>query len=185
MFYLLFIPAFFISCLMIVHLQRLKKHDLVLYRFCQVRRESMQFLRNNWEDLPREEYIALRKLLKILNTTINRYNDHKTVLFNLRRFVERVREFEYFSKKVEQTEIPKTVEIQQLYKKTSISFLYGFFAYTPLIKSEIFIKISLIIISFLTMLGVKKINDFIDPIVESIINVRKQAHDLGICDSTH
>ncbi|MCK5228641.1 MAG: hypothetical protein KAR13_00145 [Desulfobulbaceae bacterium] len=180
MFYLLFIPTFFVSILMVIHLRNLKKHDIVLYKFCQVRRESMQFLRNNWEDLPREEYLALRKLLSVLNTTINRYNDHKTVLFNLRRFIEEVKEFDSFSKKVASTEMPKTDEIQQLYIATSKSFLYGFFAYTPLIKSEIFVKISIIIISLLTLVGIEKFNNSIHQIVESINNAREQAHDLGV-----
>lgn len=180
MFYLLFIPSFFASILMIVYLKNIKKHDIVLYKICQVRRDSMQLLRNNWQGMSKEDYLALRKLLDILNSTINSYNEHKIVLFNLRRFFEHVKRYDSFSKEIEPTEMPKNGEIQALYTATFKSLLYGFFAYTPLIKSEIFVKISFLILSLITLLGIEKFNNSIHQLVESITNAREQAHDLGV-----
>jgi hypothetical protein len=140
----------------------------------------MQFLRNHGENLPLEEYLALRKLLGILNTTINRYNDHKMILFNLRRFIEQIKEFDHFSKEAKPVKVSKNKEIQQLYIATSKSFLYGFFTYTPLIKSEIFVKISIAIIGLLALLGIEKLNNSMHQIVASITNAREQANNLGV-----
>lgn len=180
MFYLLLIPFSFVSVLLIIHLKNLKKHDAVLYKFCQVRRESMQFLRANWSNLPKKEYIALRELLETLNATIHRYNEHKTVLFNLRRFIEHIKEFDSFSKKIEPIEKPETKEIRQFYLDTSRSFLYGFFAYTPLIKSEILVKLVIMIFGVFTLLGINKFSRSIEHIANSINNAREQAHNLGV-----
>ena len=180
MLYLLLIPFSFVSLLVILHLRNIKRHDVVLYKFCQVRRESMQFLRNNWESLPKKEYVALRELLETLNTIINKYNEHKAVLFSLGRLIKHIKEFNSFSKKIQPVEAPETEEIRQFYLETSKSFLYGFFAYTPLIKSKIFVKVVVVVLKVSTSLGINKFNRSIEHITDSINNARETAHNLGV-----
>ncbi|MGR3985377.1 MAG: hypothetical protein OD817_09070, partial [Gammaproteobacteria bacterium] len=65
-----------------------KKHDDVLFPFCQLRRDINRFLYENVLDgaraISREEYASVRGLLKVVDVTIRNYNRHKTAMFNLR-----------------------------------------------------------------------------------------------------
>ena len=70
----------------IISLRELKKHDEHLFRFCELRRESIKLLYEERDALGRNDYIALREMLGALNVTINNYRNHKTAIFNLRRF---------------------------------------------------------------------------------------------------
>lgn len=84
MFYVLIIPAFIMSLFMIVHLLSIKRHDKVLFQLCHIRREVMSLLRDDNFDMPRDDYISLRRLLDALNINIHHYKKHKSLLFNFR-----------------------------------------------------------------------------------------------------
>ena len=73
-FYILMIPVLFFSVLMIIHLRRLKKHDEVLYTFCQNRREIMFMIREENFALSKKDYFDLRKLAEVNNKTIRHFN---------------------------------------------------------------------------------------------------------------
>ena len=66
---------------MISQLRSLKKHDKALYRFCELRRKIMSYLREKNENIPEHDYYLLRELLDNLNDTIHDFNNHKKSLF--------------------------------------------------------------------------------------------------------
>ncbi len=138
-FYLLFVPSALLSIVMIAYLRGLKKHDTILYSLCQCRRDIIQFLWENRETLTREEYLAVRKLLVTMNHVINRYNSHKTIIFNLRKLVERARKIESFSR--QPMSLPDNEEIKCLYFCSFLAYCQGFLAYTPLIRSELAVRV--------------------------------------------
>ena len=180
MFYLTITPVLILSLCMIVYLRDMKKHDHVLYKVCQVRRDSMCYLRENWENLDKTDYIALRRLVEALNMVISNYNDHKTILFNLRKFKNFIREYKSFSKEVESIPTPQNEEIKIIYNSAWIAFFSGFFAYTPLIRSEVAMRAILLITTILSKLGVRYINNSARQTIETISNIKKQAHNYGV-----
>ena len=181
MYYATIIPVLILSFYMVIYLSSLSKHDKVLYKICQVRRDAMDFLRNDWDSMSKEDYISTRKLIGSLNITINNYNTHKTVLFNLRKFVAYVKEYESFSKEVEKIEPPKNEKIRELHKSAFIAFLHGFFSYTPLIKSELAMRGFVLLLSISAKLGIKQINASTRQIQETINSARERADQLGVC----
>ncbi len=130
-FYFLIIPVLIGSCYMIWRLRRMAKHDRVLFRFCQNRRDIMAIIRGRNFDLPREDYIALRELLEVTNNTIHEYNVHKTSLFDFRKFIRDAQRLNSIRRKMEELDNMNT-DVAHLYHKFGLSMLYAFFTYTRL-----------------------------------------------------
>lgn len=85
-YYIFMTPVLLMIVAMILRLRALKKHDKVLYAFCQLRRDTMSLIREHNYDLCRQDYIALRDIEDGLSDTIHDYNMHKVYLFNFRKF---------------------------------------------------------------------------------------------------
>src|SRR6266702_1750215 len=91
-FYFLIIPSLVVLALVCLDLCRIKKHDKVLYRFCQIRRESMSFLRKKGFSLSVHDYTVLKEMLDGLDITIHNYNACKCKVFNYRNFTSKLAE---------------------------------------------------------------------------------------------
>lgn len=156
-FYVAVIPVFAVMLCMILHLHHVRKHDLVLYRFCQIRRDLMRYLRQNGYEMNGGDYAAARQLLVALNHIIHDYNLHKSALFNGRQFFRFLHEYDNSSQKVE---VVKTdnVKIASLRSEASAALTKAFFVYTPLFKHEIFLKLSIFSLSIVALLGIRKVN---------------------------
>ena len=77
MLYIAIAPVLIYSLFIIHKFNKLKKHDTVLYRFCQIRRNIMKLLRDNYLDLTVDSYKTLRNLLRNINLAIHDYNNLK------------------------------------------------------------------------------------------------------------
>jgi len=74
------------------------KHDKYLYKFCQLRREIMSYLRINHDVLSKTEYQATKQILDVLNIAINLYSKNEASnLFNIRKFAKFVSETKHLS----------------------------------------------------------------------------------------
>jgi hypothetical protein len=135
-FYALVTPPLLASIYMLFHLRRLKKHDKVLYRFCQLRRETMSLIRKGNFDLKLEDYIALRQLLEKTSETIHDFNNCKVSLFNIRNYSIQV----HRAKSLEETSVERAPEIQELTGQYALAMLVAFFTFTPFIKSELVLR---------------------------------------------
>lgn len=179
MFNLLIILSLVSLIFMAYHLRVLRKHDTVLYRICQVRRDTIAFLDAEWQTLTKGEYMATRQLLYALNLTINNYKNHKCVLFNIRRLRKYAREYHKFHNQMNQIDIPLDGPIRELFDKAVYAFLYGFFAYTPLIRSEVALHILRMIVKAFPFPSFGK-----DPVtintVDTMFEINKQAHQYGV-----
>ncbi len=148
-FYALITPPLLASVCMLFYLRRLKKHDKVLYRFCQLRRDTMSQIRERNFDLRVEDYVALRQLLDRTSETIHDFNNCKVSLFNIRNYSIQV----HRAKSLEETSVERAPEIQELTGRYALAMLVAFFTFTPLIKSELVLRGLPFILKFLASIS--------------------------------
>jgi hypothetical protein len=136
LFYALITPPLLASIYMLFYLRRLKKHDKVLYRFCQLRRDAMSKIRESNFDLKFEDYVALRQLLDRTSETVHEFNNCKVSLFNIRNYSVQV----HRAKSLEETSVQRAPEVQELTSRYALAMLVAFFTFTPFIKSELVLR---------------------------------------------
>lgn len=140
-------------------LKKTERHDKHLYRLCQVRREAMHLLINEYDTLPYKEAIALRKDIKGLNTIIGKYSTHKTHFFNFRLFISRLQKLKSFELKQESANIENEKVIDL--RRKSMAVIFGaFLDYTPFLRHEIVIRVCIVFISVAVKAGVQSLREF-------------------------
>ena len=119
--------------------KEMQKHDRVLFPFCQLRRDVMHFLYmnviENTDSLSPSEYKFVRRLLDGLDVTIHNYNQHKTLMFNVRKIAEYLKMYRKVSKAALET--PDHPEIREFHVRIHRLLVAAFLAYTPLIRWEL------------------------------------------------
>ncbi len=154
MFYIIAVLIAVFLVYQILALRELKKHDEHLYRFCELRRDAIKLLYEKRDDLSRNDYVALRKLLKALNVTINNYQKHKTIIVNFRRFVAYARELKALDKNAGNIST-NNEDIKILNYRLHHTVCLAFLAYTPFLKSEILAKVVVGVLNACVEMGVK------------------------------
>ena len=151
--YLAIFPSLVLCFLALVYLHYVRKHDLILFRFCQIRREMMSLLRERGTELSKQDYNALRFFLKGINNLVQRYSVHKFNMLNARAFAAWARKN---AKLLEESEaIPKSndEQIQILQMRTNIAIALGFFAYTHFLRFEVTVMVLAHLSKFVGRLG--------------------------------
>lgn len=137
-FFWLLVGIFCVTAIpMAMSIQQMRKHDQILFKICQLRRECFQFMREQDAHLTRNDYISMRLLIKILNFTIKRYGDYKTVLFDYRMYYKYFKDNERSFHRTAKVLHTDNEEVMALFKKFRICLFDAFFTFTPLLKSEI------------------------------------------------
>lgn len=128
-----------------IWLWRIARYDRMLFPFCQLRRDMMRFLRehmpNESNALTRKEYESTLRLLEVLSTIIHNYSQHKTTLFNLRKVAKLLRKYRDVMKKIEPIQTTENKQIQIFHNRFAVCSAKAFLAYTPLIRSEVVLRI--------------------------------------------
>ena len=123
--------------------KEMQKHDRVLFPFCQLRRNVMHFLYmnviENTDSLSPSEYKFIRWLLDRLDTTIHNYNQHKTLMFNVRKIAKHLQMYRKVSKAALET--PDHPEIRKFDERIRQLLVVAFLAYTPLIRWELALRL--------------------------------------------
>ncbi len=126
-------------------LRRVSKHDRVLFPLYQLRRDLMKFLRvnatANKNVLSSAEYDSIARLSDALDLAIHNYNKHKTMMFNLRKLLAHLKKHQHILKKIEPVDMTDNPKIQIFHSRFLQCLAEAFFAYTPLIRSEIMLKL--------------------------------------------
>ena len=124
-----------------------QKHDEVLYPFCQLRRDIMDFLYARMLTDPitltTAEYASVRRLLDVLNHTIHNYSEHRTVMFDLRQVLKALQQYRHTLKQARPVDLTNDTEIQHIHKRFVRCCAKAFLAYTPLIRSEAVLRLAL------------------------------------------
>lgn len=143
---ILVVGAFAVSSY--INVKKHEKHDRVLFRFCQIRRDLMKDLRDRYDTtLSRQEWQAANFLLEILNGVIQHYHSHKTTMFNLRKvrlmIKSDLQRYQDTQQKIKArlSEVPKNTKVYELYGDFSRASLQSFFTYTPFIRTEILLRL--------------------------------------------
>ena len=123
--------------------KEMQKHDRVLFPFCQLRRDVMRFLYiniiENTDSLSPAEYKFIRRLLNILDGTIHNYNQHKTLMFNVRKIAKHLKIYRKVSRVA--LEVPDHPEIREFHECIHRLLVAAFLAYTPLIRWELALRL--------------------------------------------
>lgn len=158
LFYILIVPSTLFVLYMVIVFRKMKKHDEILFRFCQVRRDAISLIdRRNFE-LNRKQYASVRDLLESVNAMIHDFEKCKTTVFNFRKFVRFLKFYRDAAIQAEKIHIPNDPEIIALHHQYKTAIFFAFLAYTPLIKSELCAKFLVTIFVFLAKAGVKSLN---------------------------
>lgn len=119
--------------------KEMQKHDRVLFPFCQLRRDIIHFMYmnaiENTDSLSPVEYKFVHWLLNVLDGTIHNYNQHKTLMFNIRKMAKNLKMYRKVSKIA--LEIPDHPEIREFHERIHRLQVAAFLAYTPLVRWEL------------------------------------------------
>jgi len=127
----------------IIWLLRVRNHDRVLYRFCQVRRDIMTILRDRGFEMTKSDYHALRDLLEAVSDTIHHFNECKSTIFNIRTLSRIIREFRESGRAINKINIPKDAASAKTFVDFRMAMVMAFLAYTPFFRSEIAARVIL------------------------------------------
>ena len=123
--------------------KEMQKHDRVLFPLCQLRRDVMRFLymnvTTNTGSLSPAEYKFVRQLLNVLDSTIHNYNQHKTLMFNVRKIAKHLKMYRKVSRVV--LEVPDHPEIREFHERIHRLLVAAFLSYTPLIRWELALRL--------------------------------------------
>lgn len=171
---LVLLIGFLVWSLYVTHqLVKLKKHDEVLYRFCQLRRDVMLYLRENFDRLTREDYERAREILVDLDDTIHFYDEHKITRFNLRPFVV------FFIDKIKRSDLPERGAVSPqsplalVAKKKGEALSEAFFRYTPWLRSELLARV---IFHVVARIGTQALKNFFADAEECSATARRLCH---------
>ncbi len=144
MIYFLFVCfcVFFIFSL--ASIRRVDKHDSVLFPLCQLRRDIIGFLYERVFEEPdalsRAEYDSMQRLLKVVSTAIHNYNEHKTLMFNMRKVAQHLKTYHRAAEIA--PPVPDNPEIRKFYDRFGRLLVVAFLAYTPLIRWELALRLT-------------------------------------------
>ena len=125
-------PAFVMLILSMTQLFLLKRHDKVLYRFCQFRRELISFTHDKFDTLDDKEKEKISQLVDQTNYIIHEFPSLKRSVFRMKFFSNITfftkQEFEKVEVLLFQTD---NKDLKGLLKKQNLNILYASYSYTP------------------------------------------------------
>jgi len=172
----------FMFTFMLYRLLLIRKHDKVLYDFCNVRRSMMKYLRDNFETINKRDYVNIRTSLDLLNNSIRHFDHYKHHVFNIKNLAPMLKTAKQNltqTKKLQESVNPEVKKLVQCYEK---SFLLAFFRFTPLLKTKLVLAISLFLLYILLHFANKYCRNWIYTI-KSAIEAVKIIRDRQVCYS--
>lgn len=157
MFWVLVIPSLSLSLYIGISLLNVRKHDKVLYNFCQIRRDAIAIIDQRGLNFDRVCYHSLRNLIHSLNLVIHEYEGCKVHIFNVRRLLALLKSYKHITHQVDKIVPSRDAEILEIHARFRGAMIRAFLAYTPLIRSEIAAFVLFKLLSFLADRGVKSL----------------------------
>lgn len=154
-FYTLMIPTLLAMIYMIHRLRAMAKHDRVLYRLCELRREMMALLREAPYGFTREEYRELRELIELTNKMIHNYSAFKESFVGIGTRIEYGRKCERVDKQIHGRQI-KNEAVSTLYNKFAFTMFIAVLTFIPWPKLAI--KVTPVLLRIVTRIGIGYLN---------------------------
>ena len=139
----------------------------------------MRLLRVKGFELTRDDYQVIRHVYNVLDSAIHNYNDYKSSIFNIRSFYKLAKKYNESTSEIEKIKIPNNAEIQKIYTNFNYTMIKAFFTFTPLLKSELFIRVLIYFLSVLSRFGKNYLTNRIKFIIEFFNNFEKQKNTYG------
>jgi hypothetical protein len=139
----------------------------------------MKYLRDNYDDISREDYIYARTMVQAMNQTVSLYRDHRHRFFNYREFLRFVRAYGSATEEISKIPRTKNEDLRRIERDFNRVIVGGFFAYTPFLRSEIAGRVVLAVFAFLARLGVKAVGRQLDATQRIVAHAREQAAELA------
>ncbi len=158
--------------------KEMQKHDRVLFTFCQLRHEIIRFLYINVIEntLSPAEYRVVRRLLNVLDAAIHDYNQHKTLMFNVRKIAKHLKMYRKVSKAALET--PDHPEIRKFHERIHRLLVAAFLAYTPLVRWELTFRLVVFAYSMSKQDGIRRRRA--EYVVKSAEKVRDDARHYNV-----
>jgi len=183
MFYVLILPSLALSVWTLLKLRNLKKHDIVLFRFCQIRRDIMKLIDTRGVNLDRTGYHSVRNMLECLNSMTHNYEGFKVHIFNVRRLERILKSYKHATRQIDKIQVPSDAEIVELHKKFRYAMLEAFLVYTPLIRSEIMARLLLKLLMLLSHAGIKSLarfGNYLAWLIDEMAEINSHNHPLSV-----
>lgn len=141
------VGAVFTACVVsaLRNMWLLAKHNRTLFPFFELQRDIMSFLLANARTKPdafsKERYVFTRDLLRTVDFTVDNYHTHKTLIFNARKMAKRLEEYQRAA--MPAVNVPDSPEIRAFHSRFRKLLVKAFFAYTPLIRSELLVRVAI------------------------------------------
>lgn len=147
-------------------LKTIYKHDLILYQYCQLRRNIQDFLRVEFLNLTEgksnispEEYELISSLEKQVSRTISNFTEYKTKFFNLNMWNQLGQEAVQQDKFAESLlRASKKPQINKLILEYKYCIVSSFLVYTPGLKRKVTAAIALVIFALIIRAGYRSID---------------------------
>lgn len=156
-FYILICLSLILSLIMSFIFRKMKCHDKILFQFCQIRRDIIALLSEKENILTKNQYMAVRETLRVLNMVIHSYNHIKGTVFNYRKFEKQMKNFRDNTMKIKSILETDDHQITALQNKLRKALFLAFLTYTPFLGSEICCRILLELFKILAKTGIKKL----------------------------
>jgi hypothetical protein len=161
----------------LLRMRSVSRHDRVLFPLCDLRREVMAELRREGASMSDVEYAEIMQMRLVLDGTIHHYHDLKASLFNFRDFVRFLRAYAQADGDVS---VPASSErIDALRRRLALVMMNGFLTYTPLLKSEMIVRLAAGLAAFLCRLGVRQLRVFGSSLKAALDRFQEQRQFIG------
>ena len=158
MIYALLLPVIILQVFTILRLYKMRRDDAVLFRFCTLQRSIIAYIAENEDKLDQASYAQFRWLIDVNAATVARFNDIKHS-FNIRPVLRGLRFVDH--EVVEPGRFRSAMQHRQaqiFYAQLISCVILAFLAYTPLIRSEMALRLLQGTADILAKMGVKKVH---------------------------
>ncbi|SNC62237.1 hypothetical protein SAMN06265337_0630 [Hymenobacter gelipurpurascens] len=142
MIYLLFIPVITFQIWFAFYLFKMRRDDKVMFRFCEVRSDMIQFIHESHQEaLTKRDYAVVRWLIERTNQVTLEFDAVKHS-FNLGSILRTMRQIDHsVIKPTRNARRVDNPEVARLYGELLNCTVIAFKAYTPFLSSRVMIKV--------------------------------------------
>jgi hypothetical protein len=152
-FYILFVPSIIILLVTMFELLIVRKHDSVLYQYCQLRRNILGYLRTKGTRLSEPDYVLANQMLDYVGITIHDFHKLKEEVFNVRKARKLAKASWRVHTKRDIFAETSNKQLKNLQNQFRFLILISIFAYTPFLKSEVVLRLLYQLAKFIAKLG--------------------------------
>ncbi|MCH7772763.1 MAG: hypothetical protein IIA49_17405 [Bacteroidetes bacterium] len=152
------VPAVLLQIVIWYRFNKLKKQTNALYRFCQLRRDMMKYLRDEYKNIEKPEYKEIKLSLQYVNQTIHYFHDLKITLFNFKTFIRILTSIAENTDKAEAKKLEvKSESAKKFSHQYARSSFLAFIELVPFLKWKLGIHLTILLSQILVLIGIDSV----------------------------